>query len=86
MCTGLVLAHLDLGDAVCTDPPSFRRLRKSGVLRDRSVYISLGAGVGRVEAMIGARVGAVCGSSEEEAEVVRQTWDCVTGARDGCFS
>lgn len=39
-----------------------------------------------MEAAIGIRVGAACASSEEEAEVVRQTWDCVAAARAGCFS
>ena len=86
MCTASVPARLDPGGAVCTDPQSFQQLRKSGALRGRSAYVSLGAGVGGVEAMIGTRAGTACGNSEEEAEVVRQAWDCVTGARDGCFS
>lgn len=85
MCAGSVPAPLDLGGAVCTAPRSFRRLGKRGALQGRSAYVSLGAGEGGVETTIGAQAGAACGSSEE-AEVVKQMWDCVTGARDGCFS
>lgn len=34
-----------------------------------------------MEATIGTRAEAACGSSEEEAGVVRQAWDCVTVCR-----
>jgi len=76
-----------LAAALRTDPGSFQQLAVGCVAGELCLHLVRSWG-GRGGSQIGAGAGAACGSSEEEeeAEAVRHAWDCVAGARDGCFS